>query len=234
MSSTVRMPAPDVWGVGRVTVAGEMVPWPVSQADVEDETRSHVATMRRLGVGEGDVVVICSLLSEAIHVFPLEQAANAVGARYSSTDATEFDAFRTAAMIQQVSPVAVIGVNRDVVTGLQNLGRELREVFEPVRVVVTTDDPAHDALEAAGVAPRRWHKLGPISAFECDRRDGAHVDAQRVRIHASSDGGLFVTTAVERLTRCVDFATGLHGEVVDDACPCGSRDPRVRLAQIAG
>ncbi len=234
MSSTVRMPTPAVWGVGRVVVSGEMVPWPVSQADVDDETQSHVATMQRLGVGEGDVVVICSLLSEAIHVFPLEQAANAVGARYSSTDATEFDAFRTAAMIQQVSPVAVIGVNRDVVTGLRNLGRDLHEVFDPVPVLVTSDDVAYDALEAAGLEPRRWLKLGPVSAFECERREGAHVDAQRTRITTTSDGGLLVTTTVDRLTPCVEFATGLRGEVVVDPCGCGSSDPRVRVAQNAG
>src|SRR5436305_14834265 len=111
MSSIVRMPAPGIWGVGRVVVGGEMVPWPVSQADIDGETESHVATMRRLGVGDGDVVVICSLLSETVHVFPLEQAANKVGARYSSTDATEFDAFRTAVMIRQVTPAAAIGIN---------------------------------------------------------------------------------------------------------------------------
>lgn len=96
------MPPPDVWGVGRVVVDGEALPWPVSAADVEDETTSQSRALARLGVREGDVVVLCSLLSQAIHVFPLEQAVNALGARYSSTDATEFDAFRTAAMIRQV------------------------------------------------------------------------------------------------------------------------------------
>ncbi len=234
MSSTVRMPPPDVWGVGRVAVGGEMIPWPVSHADVDDETDSHVATMRRLGVGEGDVVVICSLLSEAIHVFPLEQAANAVGARYSSTDATEFDAFRTAAMVSQVSPVAVIGVNRDVVTGLRGAGRDLREVFGPVKVVVAADEDAREALEGAGLAPRRWLKLGPVSGFECAERDGVHVDGSRVRVMTTEDGGLLVTTTVPRLTPCVDLATGLHGEVIERPCACGSTDPRIRMVPAPG
>jgi hypothetical protein len=228
------MPAPDVWGVGRVVVAGEMVPWPVSQADIDDETEAHVESMRRLGVGEGDVVVVCSLLSETIHVFPLEQAANAVGARYSSTDATEFDAFRTAAMIRQVSPVAVIGVNRDVITGLRALGRDLRQVFESVKTVATSDDDARVALEAAGLAPRRWLKLGPTSGFECVERDGVHVDRRRARLTTSADGGLFVTTTVDRLTPCVDFSIGLSGELVDDPCGCGSSDPRVRVQRLSG
>jgi hypothetical protein len=234
MSSTTRMPSPDVWGVGRLLVAGEMVPWPVSQADIDDETQAHVASMQRLGVGEGDVVVICSLLSETIHVFPLEQAANIVGARYSSTDATEFDAFRTAVMISQVAPKAVIGVSRDVITGLRAAGRDLHEVFAPVGAVATTDDDAYDALEAAGLAPRRWLKLGPTSGFECAERDGVHIDAGRARITANADGGLLVTTTAQRLTPCVDVATGLRGAVVTDPCPCGSDDPRVRVVRAAG
>jgi hypothetical protein len=234
MSSTVRMPAPDVWGVGRVLIGGQTVPWPVSQRDVDDESRAHVVSMRRLGVGEGDVVVICSLLSETIHVVPLEQAANLVGARYSSTDATEFDAFRTAAMIRQVSPTAVIGVNRDVVTGLRNLGHDLREVFEPVGAVATTDDDAHRALEHAGLAPRRWLKLGPTSGFECGERDGVHFDAARLRVGVGGDGGLTVTTTANRLTACADLPIGLRGELVSDPCPCGSDDPRVRLTQSSG
>jgi hypothetical protein len=230
MSSTVRMPAPDVWGVGRVVVGGEMVPWAVSPADVDAETRSQTASLRRLGVGEGDVVVICSKLSEAVHAFPLESAANALGARYSSTDATEFDAFRTAAMIEQVSPSTVIGVNGDVVTGLRALGRDLHEVFSPVAVVTTTDDAAHRALTDAGLAPRRWLKLGPTSAFECDALTGAHVDASSWRVDAHDRDGLTITALRPTLTPCVGLVLGMQGEVDAARCACGSDDPRVRLA----
>ncbi|HEY7134046.1 MAG TPA: hypothetical protein VIB48_03190 [Acidimicrobiia bacterium] len=229
MSSTVRMPPPDVWGVGRVVVAGEMVPWPVSAADIDAEIRSQTTSLRRLGVREGDVVVICSKLSEAIHAFPLESAANALGARYSSTDATEFDAFRTAAMIEQVSPSVVIGVNREVVTGLRTLGRELHDVFAPVAVVATVDDDAHDALAAAGLAPRRWIKLGPTSAFECEARAGAHFDGSRWRVDAGEDGGLAISVLVPALTACEGLGLGLTGVVDPARCACGSDDPRVRL-----
>jgi len=229
VSSTVRMPPPDVWGVGRVVVAGEMVPWPVSPADIDAETGSQTMSLRRLGVREGDVVVICSKLSEAIHAFPLESAANALGARYSSTDATEFDAFRTAAMIEQVSPSVVIGVNGEVVAGLRALGRDIHDVFAPVAVVATVDDDAHGALSAAGLAPRRWVKLGPASAFECEARDGAHFDGSRWRIDADGDGGLAISVLVPALTPCDGFELGLKGMVDPTGCACGSDDPRVRL-----
>lgn len=222
------MPPPDVWGVGRVVVAGEAVPWPVSATDVDDETASQARALERLGVREGDVVVLCSLLSQAIHVFPLEEAVNALGARYSSTDATEFDAFRTAAMIRQVEPRAVIGVNDAVVRGLRELGRDLRDVFGPVPVVVTSDEDAWRALRDAGLAPLRWRLLGPTSAFECEARDGLHVDASRWRVERGDDGALLLTNVTPRLTACERFVTGLRGEIADERCACGD-DVRVRV-----
>ncbi|HZR15451.1 MAG TPA: hypothetical protein VFC33_19605 [Acidimicrobiia bacterium] len=231
MSATTRMPPPDVWGVGRVVVGGEALPWPVSAADVEDETTSQSRALARLGVREGDVVVLCSLLSQAIHVFPLEQAVNALGARYSSTDATEFDAFRTAAMIRQVEPRAVIGVNGAVVSGLRELGRELRDVFASVPVVVAADADAWRALRDAGLAPFRWRMLGPTSVFECEVRDGLHVDATRWRVERGDAGALLLTSLTPRLTACDRFVTGVRGDVVLEPCACGSDEPRVRAEE---
>lgn len=227
------MPPPEVWGVGRVVVAGEAVPWPVRAADVDDETASQARALERLGVREGDVVVLCSLLSQAIHVFPLEQAVNALGARYSSTDATLFDAFRTAAMIRQVEPRAVVGVNGVVVKGLQELDRDTRDVFGPVPIVVTSDEVAHTVLRDAGLAPLRWRLLGPTSVFECEARDGLHVDASRWRVECGDGGGLLLTNLAPRLTVCDRFVTGLRGEVVEDGCACGSDDPRLRVHEEA-
>ncbi len=40
---------PGVWGVGRVVVDGEVVPWPVAQADVEDEAESLAPRLSALG-----------------------------------------------------------------------------------------------------------------------------------------------------------------------------------------
>lgn len=233
MSSTTRMAAPDVWGVGRVVVGGEAIPWPVSEADVEDEAASQARALARLGVRQRDVVVLCSLLSQAIHVFPLEEAVNALGARYSSTDATEFDAFRTAAMVRQVEPRAVIGLNGAVVKGLRDLGRDVHDVFAPVPVVATSDEDAHASLRDAGLAPLRWRLLGPTSVFECDARDGLHVDGSRWRAECDDGGGLVLTNLAPRLKPCDRFVTGLRGVVVEEPCTCGSTDPRVRVEREA-
>ncbi len=224
----------DVWGVGRVVVGDEVVPWPVSPSDVADEAESLVAHIESLGVTEADVIVLCSLLSQTIHVFPLEVATNKAGARYSSTDATPFDAFRTAAMIRQLGAVAALGVSTDTVAGLAEAGRDLAEVFGPLRAVATADDEAHAALTAAGLEPRRWIKLGPTSALECGARAGAHYDGGRWQVDVAPDGDgageLLLTNLVDRYQPCAGLRTGLSGSVTTDACPCGRPGPRIVLS----
>src|SRR4029453_12744406 len=110
--------APEVWGVGRVVVDGEVVPWPVAQADVEDEAESLAPRLSALGLEPGGLVLFVSMLSQAMHVVPLEQAAGRVGALYSSADSTPFDAFRVAALVRQLEPHVVLGITGDVLDGL--------------------------------------------------------------------------------------------------------------------
>jgi hypothetical protein len=205
---TVFEDPPPVWGVGRVMVDGVVTPWPVSEADVDDEARSMVALLTAFGIGTGDLVLIVSLLSEAIHVVPLERAAGLAGALYSSADATPADAFRVASLVRQLEPGTVLGVNTAVLDGLAELGRAPAEVLAPVAVVATSDDRAHAALADAGLAPRRWLKLGPTSGWEM--ASGRIVyDAARWEV-ADDAGELVVTSLVPRLTPCRRLRTGLR------------------------
>src|SRR5205807_4048810 len=132
-------------------------PWPVSAADVDDETEVAAEHLRGLGVGQDGLVLLVSRLSQAIHVAAFERAARLVGALYSSADATPGDAFRTGALVRALRPQAVIGLTADVVGALGT------DVFAGVGALATADEDAHAALEAAGLAPRRWLKLGPTS-----------------------------------------------------------------------
>jgi hypothetical protein len=211
---------PRVWGVGRVTrsVAGaggvEVVPWAVAAADVDDEAAAAAPALAALGLRDGDLVLIVSLLSQAIHVVPLEQAAGRVGALYSSADATPFDAFRTAALIRQLEPRLVLGIDRGVVEGLVEAGRDLREVFEPVPTVVVVDANARERLHDAGVATRGWLKLGPTNVFQGATDDGYTYDPERWRVE--TDGGeLLVTNLVPRLTPAERLPTGIRGRVTE-------------------
>ncbi len=204
---------PRVWGIGRVVVDDEIIPWPVSEADVDDETEVATAHLRALGLQADELVLIVSLLSQAIHVAPFERAAGKVGALYSSADASRFDAFRTDSLIRQLGPTVVLGVDTAVLDGLDDLDLDPGAVFAPVRAVVAADADAYRRLGAAGLRPGRWLRLGPLSAIALPGDDELTYDASRWQVDAS-DGRLVVTNLVERLTPCEGFATGVTGTVL--------------------
>jgi hypothetical protein len=204
---------PAVWGVGRVVVAGDVMAWPVSQADVDDEAAALAPRLAALGVGDGALVLIVSLLSQAIHVVPLEQAAGLVGARYSSADATPFDAFRTVSLVRQLRPAVVFGLDTRVCDGITELGRDLGEVFGGVGAVVAADADAVRRLGGAGLDPGRWVRLGPTSVIATPGDDTFVYDPARWRVD-DDDGELVLTNLVRRLRPCDRLATGWRGEVV--------------------
>jgi hypothetical protein len=209
---------PVVWGVGRVVVGDEMIPWPVSQRDIDDETDSMVPRLGALGLGEGGLVLIVSLLSDTIHVYPFEQAAGRLGALYSSADRSPFDAFRTASLIRQLKPAVVMGIDHRVLDGLVDAGRDLHDVFGSVPAVVAVDDDSIARLSAAGIEARRWVTLGPTSALQPLDDDALVYDATRWDIECSNPGGvgeLLITNLVDRLTPCDRFRTGRRGEVLE-------------------
>jgi hypothetical protein len=204
---------PSVWGVGRVVVGDEVHPWPVSAADVDDETESMATRLAALGLGDGGLVLIVSLLSEAIHVAPFERAAGRLGARYSSADATNFDAFRTVSLVRQLHPAVVLGVNARVCDGIVDMGRDLASVFGGVGAVVAADQGAAAQVAAADLPTARWQRLGPTSAVSTPGAATLDYDAARWRVE--DDGGeLVVTSLAARLRPCVRFRTGVAGRVV--------------------
>jgi hypothetical protein len=205
---------PVAWGVGRVVVGDEMIPWPVSPRDIEDETESMVPRLAALGLGEGGLVLIVSLLSDTIHVYPFEQAAGRLGALYSSADRTPYDAFRTSSLIRQLRPTVVMGIDHRVLDGLADAGRDLEEVFGSVPAVVAVDDDAATRLAADGIPARRWLTIGPTSALQPLDDDALIYDHTRWEIQ-SEGGELVITNLVDRLTPCARLRTGRRGEVLE-------------------
>jgi hypothetical protein len=205
--------APAVWGVGRLVVNGEVIPWPVSQDDIDDEAESLAPRLVALGLEPGWIVLIASMLSQAIHVVPLERAAGRCGALFSSADSTPFDAFRVAALVRQLEPQVVMGITTDVLDGLVESGNDPAAVLASVPAVVTADDDAHARLRAAGLTPRRWVRLGPTSAIENLDEEGPDYDGARWEVE-EDDGELVVTNRVPRLTPARRLRTGMRGRVV--------------------
>jgi hypothetical protein len=205
---------PAVWGVGRLVIDGEVTPWPVAQRDIEDEAESLAPRLAALGLEAGGLVLIVSMLSQAMHAVPLEQAAGTLGALYSSADATPFDAFRVAALTRQLEPQVVIGITGDVLDGLAEAGRDPVDVLGAVPAVVTADEDAHARLHAGGLNPRRWLRLGPTSAIEGLEDDGPVYDAARWSVEADGDE-LVVSNIAPRFTGCARLRTGVRGGITE-------------------
>jgi hypothetical protein len=203
---------PRVWGVGRVVVGHEIVPWPVSEADIDDETEVAATVLRELGLRADELVLIVSYLSQAIHVAPFERAAGVVGALYSSSDASRFDAFRTASLVRQLKPTVVIGVDDAVLDGFDDLGRDPAEVFASVRAVVASGTAAQARLAAAGVTAGVWLRLGALSAVAYPGETELRYDPTRWQVD-EVDGELIVTNLADRLTPSDHFRTGVQGSV---------------------
>lgn len=206
--------APRVWGVGRVVTDGVVTPWAVSQADVDDEAEALAPRLMALGLGEGDLILIVSLLSQAIHAVPLEKAAGIAGALYSSADATPFDAFRTVSLVRQLQPKVVFGVDGGVLDGLTDNGRDPAEVFAAVGAVVAADADSEARLSGAGLQPGRWVRLGPTSVIRAPRDDGFTYDTARWQVD-DDDGRLLLSNVAPRLTRSDRLPTGVRGHVVE-------------------
>ena len=153
-------------------------------------------------------MLIVSLLSQAIHVVPLEKAAGIVGALYSSADATPFDAFRTASLVRQLQATVVIGIDSAVLDGMDDPATALGAV--PAVVCASAD--AARRLQAARLQPRGWVKLGPTSAFQGPDDDAFVYDETRWQID-EDDGELLITNIAERLTPSERLRTGVCGSV---------------------
>jgi hypothetical protein len=206
---------PEVWGVSRVVVDGDVMPWPVAQRDIEDEAASLAPRLAALGLEPGGLVLVVAMLSQAMHAVPFEQAAGNLGALYSSADATPFDAFRVAVLVRQLEPQVVVGITRSVLDGLVDAGRDPADALGSVRAVVAADDDAHARLRAAGLTPRRSVQLGPTTAIEGLDADGPVYDAARWDVDV--DGGeLVISNLVPRLTPARRLRTGVRGRVVGD------------------
>jgi hypothetical protein len=206
---------PAVWGVGRVVVDGEVTPWPVAEADIEDESESLAPRLAELGLEPGGLVLIVSMLSQAMHAVPLERAAGKLGALYSSADATPFDAFRVAALVRQLEPQVIVGITGAVLDGLVEAGHDPADALGPVPTVVAADGDAHARLHAAGMTPRRSVQLGPTTAIEGPDQPGPVFDTARWAVE-EVDGELAISNLVPRLIEARRLRTGVRGRVVEE------------------
>ncbi|MCU1460898.1 MAG: hypothetical protein JWO37_973 [Acidimicrobiales bacterium] len=207
-----------LWGIGRLAGdAGNGPPYRVSGDDVRKDFKAAIAALQSLGVGAGDHVLFVSMLSEAAQVGPFELAASRLGARYSSADAQQFDAHRTATLVRRVRPKAVLGVNAAVLAGLDEI---------EVDPAVGARPDAIDRIPGA----TWWLPVGPAVAVGCTagRAAGGHVDAGEWRIETDREGQVRISNArPERATALDRWPTGILASIAAGPCGCGRDDPRL-------
>jgi hypothetical protein len=218
-----------LWGIGRLAGdGGDGPPYRVSGDDVRKDFKAAIAALQSLGVGAGDHVLFVSMLSEAAQVGPFELAASRLGARYSSADAQQFDAHRTATLVRRVRPQAVLGVNAAVLAGLDELEVDPAELFAAVPAVGARPD-AIDRIPGA----TWWLPVGPAVAVGCaaGRAAGGHVDAGEWRIDTDREGQVRISNArPERATALDRWPTGVVASIATEPCACGRDDPRLVVA----
>ncbi len=217
-----------LWGVGSYCVGDAVLPYPVSQDDHGRDISSAMKALKSLGVYGESRALVLSMLSEAAQYWPLQIGLLMSQAQFSLADASRFDAFRTAMFLRAMHYDVVLGINTDVLDGLDDLGHAYGDVFSEVSVL-SARAGAYERLRDAGVAPRWWLHVGPTIAVECDALAGAHVDGDEWDVEMA-DGEVLLTARNPRAASIDRLATGVHGELATEPCACGRTDPRIQPA----
>lgn len=217
-----------LWAVGSFHVGDEVRTYPVSKADHGRDIATTGKALKSLGVHDATRVLVLSMLSESAQYWPVQIGLLMSQAQFSLADASRFDAFRTEMFLRAMHYDVVVGLNADVLDGLDDLGHDYGEVFGSVSVVAARAG-AYERLRSAGLSPRWWLHVGPTIAAECEALEGAHVDGDEWAVE--SDGGEVLLTARQSRATPIDrLATGVRAEIVTGQCACGRDDPRLRPA----
>ncbi len=208
-----------LWGWGRSPGDGSLVPF--SFEDIRRDTAAARAALRSLGHASDAVVLIVSTVSEFCFSWPFNQAAHELGYVTSTADATRFDAARTEMFCRLIKPHIVLGINDEVLDGLEEQGRDPGQVFSGVPCVIARGG-AVPRLKKLGVGVKEWVALGPALAVEC-RHGRLHFDA--TQWHLDERGGELMVSSVGRALRAVEVPTGVRGRLSQRFCLCRRRDP---------
>ncbi|HEX5614414.1 MAG TPA: hypothetical protein VFZ83_04615 [Acidimicrobiia bacterium] len=202
-----------VWGVGCYDDGARRVAWPVSTDEMDRDLGAGARRIGALGIGAGDRVLICSMLSEAAQHWPLIVGVMLSGAQLSCADSTAAEATRVAMFLRRLPYDAVLGVGPALLDGLEALGHDPAAVFASVRVV-GAHPGASDRLRALGVPVHDVALCGPALAIAPTPGAPAAVDTDEWTLDAH-DGRIVVSSLRPRAHPFVRTPTAIRGAVVD-------------------
>jgi hypothetical protein len=197
-----------LWGVGRYEGPDGLVTWEIGHEEIQRDLASAMRRLPALGVGPGQRVLFCSMLSEAGQFWPWILAALLGGTQLSCADASEGEARRVATFCSLLDYDAVLGVTGALLDGLEGLGRDPEEVFAGVPLVAARPD-AVDRLPGA----RAMALCGPAFAIAPEPGARPAVDGDEWAIDHDGDRVL-VTALKDRATAFVRTPTAIRGRIL--------------------
>jgi hypothetical protein len=216
--------ASDVFGVGRcVDASGIVTFFSASAADLEQAAGVAEERLRSFGIEAGDVVLLTSMLSEAIQYIPYAIAIRRIGATYCPSEATPFDAYRAASLLEQFECRMSIGLTVPVIDSIETAGRDMGGLLSRTEFVLASPE-ASARLLGQGVEAYPMRSLGPVVAVSCPARTGMHFGPSPWPV--TSEGSEMVVSNVRLVDGATEFRTGYHGRIEVNTCPCGSSQPR--------
>ncbi|TMK67333.1 MAG: hypothetical protein E6G60_01140 [Actinobacteria bacterium] len=204
-----------LWGVGTfVGPDAKVQPWEISNAEIGRDMGAATRVLEHFGVGPGNRVMLCSMLTEAGQFWPFVVGVLMSGAQISFTDATESDGARVALFTRLLDYRLVLGVNDAILDGLDERGVAYDVAFGRIGVVAARPG-AYERLEAAGLAPYRLVVCGPVVAIGRGAGEPATYDASEWELTARN-GQVHVTSKQPRATEFRDTPTVIRGTVDGD------------------
>lgn len=202
-----------LWGVGQYDDGVHRVAWPITHDEIQRDMGSAARITGEFGLGAGDRVLFCSMLSEAGQFWPLVVATMLSGAQLSCADATAGEAVRVAMFLRLMEYRAIFGVNEAILDGLDDLGPTYADTFRGVEILGARPG-AYERLVAAGLTPHRFALAGPVVAI--GRAPGSPALADGSEWELGVDAGhVTVTNLRPRATQFAGARTGLRGHLVD-------------------
>ncbi|WP_084398962.1 hypothetical protein [Henriciella aquimarina] len=218
------LPRPDV--IGSYTVDGKMHFYGSRRTELDRAGVSMVRTLKSFNFDPGSVITNVSLTPEVVQFAPFEYAVQILGMYGTNADLSPFDAGRVESLSRQFDPVAMIGIGKETLEGLEMLGHDAKTVFRGRTVWARPD-----AYEAVKVLPevdaRRCVIAGPVLLLEC-ARGKLHLDS-REWIAESENDQLLLTSRQVRSEPLQRLATGVAAQVSEEACACGNHDMVIEL-----
>lgn len=212
VAAAASLELPALWGIGRYAVGTDIVQFPIDRADLERDTAWATDVLAGYGVRRGRRVHVISGGWESPWYAAFFAAVLRLGGTYTCADMFGFDSRRTDLFLRRLTPHVVLGLPRDVVTGLADADQ--LDNLRPVPHILARPD-ATSELAAAGIEAGTFACVGPATAVT--RAEGVLLsyDDREWRIDASN-GEFLVSTVGERAHRATGARTGVRGSVSGD------------------